>query len=401
MYKSVQRTYRGFRRSEWIPNNGSAGTSQLQSSAIYWSEVQSGSGVPDYRGKIARVQDATSSYSRTGVVSIQPGSFLSTVGFTNPTWGGKEVVSGYLPEQLPGVVLSSKAYELALGNFLKEAGEAVSPFKGMVFLGELRETLKMLKSPASSLRNGISTYLKRARLQQRRHGAKLAIKGIAGMWLEYALGLQPLLGDIRDAALAYKSFENEYKYYRAFGKGTSSAPGLAETSSGLMGDRTYYLQDSITTRSTVVRFKGVAAHKINNVDLMRADEIARLSGFTLAEFVPTIWELIPGSFLADYFSNIGDILNSIHGLTADWRWTSVAQESTASKESKRRLNAELLKKAGLDYWSGGTRTPQILTVKNYDRWEPQLRLPTLVLELPPLGFQWATMLALVTQNVRA
>lgn len=401
MYQSIAHTYRGFRRSVWTPNNGSAGTSSLLNSAVSWTEVRSGSGVPDYRGKISRVEDATSPYSRTKAVSIQPGSFSSTIGFNNPVWGGKEVVTGYLPEQLPGVVLSSKAYETALGNFLTDAGLAVSPFKGMVFLGELLETLKMLKSPASSLRDGISTYLKRARRHQRRYGARLATKGIAGMWLEYALGWQPLLGSIRDAAIAYKAYENEYRYYRAYGKSTSSSTGAAETTNGLMGNWTYYLQDSVTTRKTVVRFKGVAAHKINSVDSSRADEIARLSGFSLAEFIPTIWELIPYSFVADYFTNIGDILNSSHGLSADWRWTSVAQESTASKESKRRLNVELLKKAQLDYWSGGTNSPQIITVKNYDRWEPLLRLPTLVLELPPVGFKWATMLALIGSKVNA
>jgi len=221
------------------------------------------------------------------------------------------------------------------------------------------------------------------------------------MWLEYALGWQPLLGSIESAAIAYKSFENEYKYFRAHGKGSSDAVGTAETSNGLMGSRTYYLQDSVTTRKTVVRFKGVASHKINDVDSSRADEVVRLSGLTLAEFVPTAWELIPYSFVVDYFSNIGDILNSYHGLTASWRWLSASRESTASKESKRRLNEKLLKSASLDYWTGGTSSPQILTVKNYERWAPELRLPTLVLELPPLGFKWATMLALVVSKVNA
>jgi hypothetical protein len=37
---------------------------------------------------------------------------------------------------------------------------------------------------------------------------------------------------------------------------------------------------------------------------------ANLFGFNPSEFVPTAWELIPYSFLADYFTNIGDILDS-------------------------------------------------------------------------------------------
>lgn len=217
------------------------------------------------------------------------------------------------------------------------------------------------------------------------------------MWLEYALGWQPLLGSIRDAAIAYEAFEREYKFLRAFGKGSSSGASSSSTTAGLSGNYTRWIQDSVTSRETVVRFKGVARHEYNSIDGSRAKEIARLSGFTLAEFVPTIWELIPYSFVADYFGNIGDILNSAHGLTANWRWTSVAQESSATLRSSRRLNEPALKQLGIDRWSGGQRSPLEIVARQYDRWEPVLRLPTLVLELPPLGFKWATMLALATQ----
>jgi len=35
-----------------------------------------------------------------------------------------------------------------------------------------------------------------------------------------------------------------------------------------------------------------------------------LFGFQPSEFLPTAWELLPWSFLADYFSNIGDCLTA-------------------------------------------------------------------------------------------
>jgi len=269
----------------------------------------------------------------------------------------------------------------------------------MVFLGELKETLRMLKNPASNLRNGFSAYLKRARLMRKRYGARLATKGIAGMWLEYALGWQPLLGSIRDAAVAYSAYENKHKYYRAFGKGTSNAASTTTSSSGLMGSYTYYLQDSNTVRKTTARIKGACLHRIDGVQTGRATEIARLSGFTLAEFVPTIWELIPYSFVVDYFTNIGDILNSAHGLTANWIWLSASREDKSTLTSARRLNEKLLKQVVLDYWSGGQTSPLEIEEVRYTRWSPELRLPTLVLELPALGFQWATMLSLLTQAI--
>jgi hypothetical protein len=56
-----------------------------------------------------------------------------------------------------------------------------------------------------------------------------------------------------------------------------------------------------------VRYKGrfdaqVETTKWDNWDLF---------GFTPKDFIPAAWELLPWSFLADYFTNIGDILSSV------------------------------------------------------------------------------------------
>lgn len=55
-----------------------------------------------------------------------------------------------------------------------------------------------------------------------------------------------------------------------------------------------------------VRYRGridaqVDAPVWNNLDLF---------GFSAKEFVPTLWELLPWSFLVDYFTNVGDILDA-------------------------------------------------------------------------------------------
>jgi hypothetical protein len=67
-----------------------------------------------------------------------------------------------------------------------------------------------------------------------------------------------------------------------------------------------------------VRFKG---HLLAQPEMTPWDNFA-LFGFTPSEFVPTAWELLPYSFLVDYFTNIGDILSSSVTSTARLAWSN-------------------------------------------------------------------------------
>jgi hypothetical protein len=56
----------------------------------------------------------------------------------------------------------------------------------------------------------------------------------------------------------------------------------------------------------------------------------KLIGFSPKDFLPTAWELIPYSFLVDYFSNIGGIIYGMSNLFTNLAW----HNSTVRKELK-------------------------------------------------------------------
>jgi hypothetical protein len=72
-----------------------------------------------------------------------------------------------------------------------------------------------------------------------------------------------------------------------------------------------------TSVQTSVRYRGdVVAQAATTF----ADKAARW-GFNPAQFLPTAWELLPWSFLVDYFATIGDYLDASFTNTATLKWT--------------------------------------------------------------------------------
>lgn len=302
---------------------------------------------------------------------------------------------------LPGAAISSsKAYASALGNFLTNVNSALSPFKGMVFLGELRETLKMLRRPASGLRDGFSAYLKRAHREVRRHGRRSPKlrKVLGDTWLEYYLGWKPLIGSIEDATKAYRAFEEELKTSFVVGE-AQDVPFSSSTTNRVSATNYFrWVSTDKQVHTDKVKFKGEVVHRYNDIRTDSADRLIDLCGFRLDEFIPTVWELIPYSFVVDYFTNVGDILNSIPALTADLRWKSCGRWQSAIREVGYKADLALIRSLF------GARVVPIITEGsspskvervNYSRTVPVLTVPSLVLSLPSNPWQWLTLAALL------
>jgi len=81
-------------------------------------------------------------------------------------------------------------------------------FSGLVFLGELRESIKMLRNPAAAAREYTGLFLNDMQRQRRQQSKKKFSKTLADSWLEYSFGMAPLMSDISDiASAANRQFE--------------------------------------------------------------------------------------------------------------------------------------------------------------------------------------------------
>lgn len=247
------------------------------------------------------------------------------------TSGAKEQttysVSGIIPYDINpfGMVNSSEfahiyslARNQALANYYQDCASKITAFKGMVFAGELRETLQMIRSPAQGVRKLLSSYLsntkKYRRVPKRRRND--ALRGVRSQWLEVQYGIKPLISDTNAAIKAFQKSKAVVPLFEmARGRGSAS------TDLGSTLDQ-YGVPHNCSLRLRIQRmcseeFKVYGVVKSTGGGPSGTD----IGGFRLGEFVPTLWNLLPWSFVADYFTNVGNILSS-------WSYRSISPSHT-------------------------------------------------------------------------
>lgn len=202
-------------------------------------------------------------------------------------------------------------------------------FQGGVFLGEIVPTFRMLVRPFGTLRDSIGSYfskLKAARVQidrsslSPRDKTKKLRKVLADTWLETSFGWQPLLSDVKDAAIALARYYADGTTLRLKAHMTDkeqSRGPINQASRNLMVYQTFYTSE---LKYTVVYYGNLWPLPNGDKGLHSLHRCVSLSGFDLRSFIPTLWELLPYSFLVDYFTNIGDIISAYSTDTGQVRW---------------------------------------------------------------------------------
>jgi hypothetical protein len=292
------------------------------------SVTKVGTKIPDWRRKIRLVSDATGAYSVdatqddfvtgsiiiNGKVQVVEGGFDRVIPFEE-RWQGPFLAN---PRLTPPTVLGPSADDTqARINFLNNVRNSRTSFQSGVFLGELREAIHMVVRPASALRQAVDTYLRSAKKAGRRaRGSKAIAKAISGSWLEHSYGWRPMFSDI-DSAM--KALAKEPHVVPDVVSGTARSQGRSERTLQVNISGNSYLKNEryyTDVYDNSVRYKGAVAWGSSNL----APSWQSNWGAELREFVPTVYELIPYSFLVDYFTNIGDIINASSVGTVSLRW---------------------------------------------------------------------------------
>lgn len=298
--------------------------------------------LPGWQWLIARGECATTSLIGTeSNVDDTVADFGYTMWFNTDQpkpWQFQTVdIQGPLLSQVPPISLSGgealflQAENLAIQRFYQDLARAQAQFKGMVFSGELLETLRMIKSPARALRNGIGDYLRAIKkwAAGRRSSRRQKQSFVRETWLEYSYGWAPLISDLEDGLVAlYTGQFARPLFTMVKSKGSARSTTPVSLGSQLdLGNAMQLRYDVESTDEANVRFYG--AYHSEGPDVGKFAHF----GFTPWEFVPTLYELIPFSFLVDYFTNLGEIISAWSYRNIGCKWASQGYEIKSSKKT--------------------------------------------------------------------
>lgn len=167
-----------------------------------------------------------------------------------------------------------------------------------------RKSLTVFLRTQTGIRNRTLREYKRNKLGKK-HAMKVYRRAAAKSWLEFQWGVRPLLSDISSAFDTLRALLQapQVQHFTAT-VGTDFAS--AEKHLQVVGK--YWSFGDLLVQGyheTSVRYTG-AVYSRSNVSSSLATELS----VAPLDWVPAAWELLPYSWLADYFFNIGEILNA-------------------------------------------------------------------------------------------
>ncbi len=250
-----------------------------------------------------------------------------------------------------------------------------SGFNAISFIGELVEVKKMLLNPANGLARGYTAYMKEAMyLRQRIRKLGDLRRAIASLYLEYNFGWVPLYMDIQSACDAYNDVMKQTKSMRVTGTAKQTYSASLRNSWNTGGYQTAAITevDSVRVESSV-QWKGA-------ISFETPGSVSFNFGAGIGDFVPGIWNLLPWSFVVDYFANIGDILDA-DAIASQIRWKyALSTERLIARHSATREARPFSDFLKIDNFIPGGWTAECKTVRR--RTETAISVPSLYFKVP-------------------
>lgn len=308
--------------------------------------TRTGSRVADRKAKIAAGSQAGSVFTsdRQSVKSVVNGSAsLSYIDTSvSPSKLHTKSFSGirFSPASPPALSLDTVSVDnKALVKILKKIRASHQQMEGATFLAELHQTIGMLKRPLSAMRDEVNRYLlslentkrKVKRLPAHKRRAEWQ-RALSGTWLELQWGWRPLISDTKAIATTIARMLNEPPH-----KERLSATSALDTETTEMADtgisENYFEHKYVKVRKREYSTRYVVGmSSVRKAHASGVQRVIDLCGFNPEDFIPALYEVLPWSWLVDYFSNVGDIIEAGATSLTDVQWIVKTTRDTREEQ---------------------------------------------------------------------
>jgi hypothetical protein len=174
-------------------------------------------------------------------------------------------------------------------------------FDGATFIAELTETISMLRNPVKAWQKLIREISKRQRRSKYASDRNLILRDfIEQNWLQYRYGIMPLVFAAEDAIGALESMRHKRVFFTARGSAHEQVIGT-EVQSGNLHNWSWRIERELETTHDVLVRCGIRYYSDRDPTW----------GMDWENVPPAVWEVIPFSFVADWFVNVGDYIRAI------------------------------------------------------------------------------------------
>lgn len=264
----------------------------------------------DWKVQIAKLLDATNAYTKQGIVVLTPNTYVDAYacapklgitkhGFLQSNWAVKPVIQTV--DDQPTKDLALMRIRRRLASHFGRTNVAVP----LAELGDLRRTIVSMVKPTKWFLHRYTKVRK-----ARRTNADNKLRDCQDLWLSYSFGIKPMMQDARDLASAVATFMAKPRHMQVVSGAAEKTWRTSTKFSGYGGVPGMTARDFTLSYNHSIKYVykagvNLAALAGNNYDL--SDVL--LPELSLRSFASTAWELLPYSWLIDYFTTIGAYLD--------------------------------------------------------------------------------------------
>lgn len=329
-------------RFQWLNWDQTNPGGSFGNSAVSWTDSANGVSNPFWKSQIASNEGATTPFNSVLTTCEHVDGHLEFRGYVtalgdNPAsfrMSGKRGAL-YVPDyhaSVPGGSSSvTKAVSMASSKFYNKSAGIIKALEGGELIGETHKTAKAIigktnqmvglltqwKGRWNSFRSsfhGFASDSKRQsarrkrldRFSNREATFRKVMAFASDNYLEWKFGVDPLVKDVHALSQDLKEDFTEVETFKSNGSATEQGPNMSSISFGPLGGLVSASANTISIQTCQVQYKAAIVLRRYGVG-----GLAERLGLSPSNFLPTYYNLLPWSWLLDYVTNVGDIVQAI------------------------------------------------------------------------------------------